>query len=158
MTTWIDFRGPTFTLEIPSHWYITATPQVQTLLLGPEDDSGVRPSFSISMRPVQEQVTAAAVAQETRETQEASYPEYDIIAEEDFTDETNAGYIRRYRWHNEERDLDVHQVQAFLVIEGILYTLTGTRPAIISSDIDDSLTRMIDTFRVLSEQPPTEAG
>lgn len=144
---WMDFQGPTFNLEIPSDWYITATPQLQAVFLGPEL-GGTRPNVSISMRPVTEEVTTNAVANEARKNQQTEYANYQVLSETDYTQTGGAAYVRSYRWDNIDRNVPVQQVQMFIVYNRMLYTLTATCIEKYYTRFDEIFVHMVETFRL----------
>jgi len=148
--TFMDFQGPGFMLRTPTDWYITSSPQLQAVFVGPQTDGGVRPNLTVAIRPVEADVTPLAVAAEARKTQENQYPEYEVQAETDFAEQGGAGFIRRYRWLNSDRNVPVVQVQAFHVYEGLLYTLTATSTEVDFPDVEQTFDTMLMSFRFVS--------
>jgi len=147
----MSFRGPTFLLEVPTTWVVSSTPQFQALFLGPIDYI-VRPSIAVSMRPVKADVTVTAVAEQAKVSQGKSYPQYQVLNEADYSQQGSA-FIRQYSWHNESKQVDIVQIQAYILHSQVLYTLTATRPASIADEeaaaLDGLYDHAIQSFRVV---------
>jgi hypothetical protein len=124
---WMTFVGPTFTLQMPTDWLAMASPQFQAMLAAPGFDGKVRPNLIIAMRQVQDDVTASAVADSTRATQEKEYPEYRVVSEQDYAAEDSQGVLRVYEWHDTAQDKRLRQVQVYFIAGRTLYTITATR-------------------------------
>lgn len=148
---YMNFRGPNFTLETPTDWVISSTPQLQAIFLAPNQHP-IRPNLAVSLRPVEEQVTVQAVAESAEVNQEREYPQFTVIEEIDFTETGGNGFLRRYRWFNATHKTSVDQSQAFFLYQRILYTLTATRPTELepaeSNDLDAIFDHMIRSFRI----------
>ena len=148
---YMNFQGPSFILEVPVDWVVSSSPQFQAIFLGPADQP-VRPNVLISIRPLEENVTVAQVAEQTRLNQERDYPQYEIIAEIDFTEQGGVGFLRRYRWLNTEGNTPIVQTQAFFVYNNLLYSITATRaesiPENVANLLDDIFDHMIESFRL----------
>lgn len=143
------FQGPNFITEIPTDWFITSSPRYQVMFVGPVLSNGSRPNFSISIRPVERTVTASGVAAATRQGQETEYPQYEVLEEIDFTQTGGTGFQRRYRWFNNETNSRVVQVQTFVVVAQMLFTLTGTRADIEDAAfIDEIFDHIVQSFRI----------
>jgi len=147
----MNFDGPNFTMEVPTNWIVTSSPQFQAIFLGPNDPL-VRSNLVISLRPVEANVTYQAVGASAREAQEREYPQYQILQEIDFGAQGGTGMLRHYRWVNAENNATIIQVQAFFVVGQILFTLTGTRGAHLGveagQEVDEIFNHMIQTFRI----------
>jgi hypothetical protein len=143
----MNFEGPTFTMEVPTNWFVTSSPQFQALFLAPPGEDTIRTNFAVSMRPVEADVTVKAVAETARANQEKEYPDYDVLKEVDFTEQGGVGFQRHYRWFNQQQDAEIIQAQTFFVVKQILYTLTATRS--VDSDIDDIFDHMAASFRIM---------
>ena len=52
--TWMDFEGPSFSIDVPSDWYIAASPQFQARFIGPEVDGPSRPNVMVALDRVEE--------------------------------------------------------------------------------------------------------
>jgi hypothetical protein len=150
--TYMHFQGPTFTMEVPTNWFVSATPQFQALFLASPTQDPVRANLAVSMRPVEKDVTVEAVAEAAKANQEREYPEYEVLAEVDFTDQGGAGFQRCYQWLNQQHDAEVIQVQTFFVVNQILYTLTATRSkSSASPELDDVFDHMVTSFRIFQD-------
>ena len=104
----------------------------------------------ISIRPVQDGVTANAVAREAKDTQQQEYPDYEVLEE---TEDANAPvphFRRLYRWHNVEKESHILQCQAYYVYQNRLYTLTATQPSHNAEigKLDKTLIKMMNSFNL----------
>ena len=148
-----EFKGPGFTMEVPTNWYISSTPQIQAMFISPPQEGGVQANLMVTMNPVQENVTAESVAKEAKKNQMAQYEQYQII-EEGFIKRTNKqGYQRVYEWFNPNQELKLHQKQIMLVVSNMLYILTTTRPVDTDNEevlqrFDTSLEMMLQSFKL----------
>lgn len=140
------FQGPGFVMEVPTDWFISSSPQFQAVFLSPPTADGLRANLTVSMRPVEADVTVLAVAQATGEAQAAEYPQYEVLEEIDYTQQGGSGFLRRYRWRNDDGPLV--QTQAFFLVAQMLFTLTGTARDTIADDAQPIFNAMIDSFRV----------
>jgi hypothetical protein len=145
------FVGPTFTLEVPTDWFVMATAQYQAVFTDPEEVDGFQANVAIAIRPVEEQVTVAAVAEAAKQTQAKEYQEYRIL-DEVTIDETPPAVKRTYTWKHPELGEDIKQSQYFCLHNGRLYTLTATRLANSANVqiVDANINHMIDTFAMRS--------
>jgi hypothetical protein len=146
----MQFQGPTFTIEVPPTWFVASNPQFQALFLTKAGIDPIRANYAISLRPVEKDVTAQAVAQTAKENQQEQYPGYQIMEEIDFSEQGGMGFFRRYQWLNEQQNAPVIQMQAMFVVNQILYTLTATRsqPSNIAN-LDEIFDHMTASFRVV---------
>src|SRR5690606_11660884 len=118
----MTFNGPTFVINMPTNWFVSATAQYQAIFTDPMPQDGFQANLMISIRAVQEEVTVKDVATIAKRTQEKEYPSYQLIEETD----TEQGFKRVYRWHHPEQNKDFNQVQLFVINDNRLYTLTAT--------------------------------
>lgn len=150
MTEFIRFEGPTFTLDTPTTWVVSASPQFQAIFLGPTDQP-IRPNLIISMHPVNSDVTPESVAENARLSQEVEYHDYEIINEINFSNFGGQGIMRRYRWTNPNDNNPVLQMQAYFIHKNMLHTLTATRaeslPKESAQAVDDIFDQMLESFR-----------
>lgn len=150
---YMNFQGPNFSLEVPTDWVVSSSPQFQAIFLGPLYEP-VRPNVLVSLRPVEEGVTPEAVAESARETQEREYPGYEVLGEVDYREHGGIGIARSYRWVNPTNKVPVIQTQAFFVFAKILFTLTSTRAEDVSEEtareLDEVFDHMLQTFRILA--------
>jgi hypothetical protein len=51
------FVGPTFTLDVPTDWFVLSAPQYQTTFLSPQAKEGWRASFIITLRALDQNET-----------------------------------------------------------------------------------------------------
>ncbi len=147
---YMNFQGPGFTLEIPTDWYITSSPQFQAIFLGTSTTEGVRPNLSIAIRPVEADVTPEAVAAESLRIQQAQYSEYEVLEEIDFSEQGGSGFWRRYQWLNDSHNMKIVQIQVFLVNDSLLHTLTATTTQTYYDEIQATLVHMLTSFRFVN--------
>ena len=148
---YMNFQGPTFTMETPTNWVISASPQFQAIFLGPNDQT-IRPNLAVSLRPIEAGVTYQAVAEGAKESQQAQYPQYEVLQEVDYGQTGGFGLLRQYRWFSADNGISVVQKQVFFVVGQLLFTLTATRgddlaPAT-AAEFDTTFDHMIETFRI----------
>jgi len=125
MATWTDFQGPTFALLYPSDWLVSSNADLQAIFLGPVLGQS-RPTMTISLRPIEDGLSAPQIALATRQSQQANYAEYQVLEEIDFTAQGGFSYLRRYQWRHPESGLMLLQTQLFIVYGRLLYILTTT--------------------------------
>ena len=142
------FQGPGFELEVPTDWLVTSSPEYQAMFLGPKLDLDLRANLMITIRPVQDDVTAGAVAEQARVFQEHEYDDYEVVEEVDFSQNGGLAFLRRFEWFNKDHAKRVYQVQYFFVYSNILFTLTATRYSDSDHQIDALFDHMIKTFRM----------
>lgn len=150
MTTYLDFRGPNFTLEVPSHWQSGATAQVQALFVAPAQDLPLAPSFAVALRPVQAEVTLETLAAQMRTQMPEEYPGF--AWQEDAT-RTLAGQpavILAYTWRNPDLALEITQRQVLLYQEPYIYILTATLPEGAAAQVAADMQHMETTFTLES--------
>jgi hypothetical protein len=148
-----DFKGPGFSLQVPTDWYITSTPQIQAMFVSPPYEDGAQANLMVTINPVEEGVTVQSVAEEARKNQEAQYPEYEVLAEGEIKGTEGKGFQREFEWINADKELRVYQKQVLLVVHNMLYVLTTTRPAVeerteIVKQIDATLQQMLNSFKL----------
>ena len=146
----MHFQGPKFLMQVPTDWLISSTPQFQAIFTAPDDGGSIHGNVVVSIRAVQDDVTAVGVAEAAKNTQEKEYPQYQVL--EEMLNETEIPSVQRtYKWHKIDREIDIMQRQAFHVYEGKLYTLTGTYPAGSKQNtqsLAQTIQQMIDSFQL----------
>lgn len=149
------FQGPGFSLQVPTDWFISSSPQLQVIFFAPPEADGFRANLAIAMRLLQGDVALNAVATEARRIQEAEYPEYQVIREFDFTEQGGIAIQRVYRWWDETAGRPLLQMQTFVLAGQVLFTLTATRIARDGAPgeaLDAIFNQMVNSFRI--EIPP----
>lgn len=144
------FTGPSFEMTIPTTWTVTSSPDFQAMFLGKKENpaTAVRPNLMVTIRPVEADVTPAAVAAGALEIQGTNYPEYQVLGEIDYSQQGGSGVVRQFSWRDPEQNIGVVQMQAFFAHNGQLYTLTGTRQADTDLEADTIFTEMINSFGI----------
>lgn len=150
MTQWMHFQGPSFTLQAPTDWFITSTPQVQAMFIAQPEAGGLRPNVAVTIRPVEDTVTPRGVAESAREVQQHEYPRYTVLEELDGEETGQPLFLRRYSWFNQSIGVSVLQVQLYCIVSQLLYTVTATRSLEDeeSSRYDDIFRQMIDSLQI----------
>ena len=148
---YMNFQGPTFTMESPTDWVVSASPQFQAIFLGPTDQT-IRPNLVVSLRPIEAGVTYQQVAEGAKESQQQQYPQYEVLEELDYGQAGGFGLLRQYRWFSADNGISVIQKQVFFVVGQMLFSLTATRgddlaPAI-ATEYDATFDHMIQSFRI----------
>jgi len=128
MSNFMTFEGPTFTMQIPTNWFISSSPRFQAVFISPEKSEGEKifPNMLVAIRRLKEGTSAAMVAESAREKQQETYPDYEVITEKEHNADGFSSFERVYRWHNPDQNSDIQQWQTFYVHQNILYTLTAT--------------------------------
>lgn len=145
----MNFRGPSFTMQVPTNWFITSSPQFQAMFVAPPASDGLRANLAVAITPVSAEVTVQSVAEAARQNQQKEYAEYEMLAEGSFPTNEGPGFQRQYKWYNRERDVHIMQRQVFYVSGQMLYTLTATRQEIgDATEIDQILDQMLLSFKL----------
>ena len=145
------FLGPTFTLEVPTDWFVIATAQYQAVFSDPQEVDGFQANVAIAVRSIEAHVTVEAVAESAKQTQAKEYPAYRII-EEETSEQTPQAIKRTYVWTHRELGKEIKQTQYFHIEGNRLYTLTATRLANSANvdNVDAVVDRMVKTFAIRS--------
>lgn len=143
------FLGPTFTLEVPTDWFVIATAHYQAVFTDPQEVDGFQANIAIAVRSIEPQVTVEAVSESAKQTQAEEYPDYQVI-EEVFSEEIPQAIRRTYVWTHPESGKKIKQTQYFYIDKNRLYTLTATRLANTANveEIDVVVDHMIKTFAI----------
>jgi hypothetical protein len=120
LETWVHFQGPGFTMQVPSDWFITATPTVQAMFVAPYRGHPLRANCLITIRPVQDAL------------------------DQDGT----PGIFRLYHWRNPEHNTPVVQSQTYFVKQNLLYTLTTTSDMDEKDASEPIFERMVGSFKL----------
>lgn len=123
-----DFKGPGFTMQVPTDWYITSTPQIQAMFISPPQGEGLQANLMVTMNPVEDGLTVEEIASEAKKNQLAQYTDYEILTEGLVEGSDEQVFTREYKWFNEKKSLRVHQRQVMYLVNRMLYILTTTRP------------------------------
>ena len=147
----MTFLGPTFTMEVPTNWFIASNAQYQAVFTDPSEKNGFQPNLMLSIRPVQANVAVDAIAESAKQTQSKEYPAYKVL-EEQIEAKEPARVKRVYTWQHPESKQDFQQVQFFTIENQMLYTLTGTRllNGGEESIVDKVFNHMINSFEFSS--------
>jgi len=122
--TWMQFQGPNFTLRVPSRWFVLAAPNIQAMFAEPGQHQALRANLVVTLRTVEPTVTALAVGETSRESQERDYPDYQIETEGPVALDNTTGYYRAYQWYNQENNVHVVQSQSIFIKDQNMFTLT----------------------------------
>lgn len=144
---YIEYIGPTFTLQVPTQWKQTSNPQFQALFLAPEE-RGFSANLGVTVDLTAEEATVEMIAEAARKYQYQDYPQYFIISEQSLTVDGKPAFKRVYTWHSAEHDLDITQVQLFVKDGVTLYILTATS---LKKDYDrykNIFREMMDSFQL----------
>lgn len=124
----MHFQGPNFTLQVPTDWFITSNTDFQAIFIAPPVERGPGSNFAIGVRNILEPTTVEVVSRVAREIQEANYPEYSLLDEQEIIVNGVQGFYRRYTWRNPAGMLILQQQVFFVFDDNTIYTLTATRP------------------------------
>jgi hypothetical protein len=72
---YMEFIGAGFTLQTPTEWLITSSPEHQVIFLGPNNPQGVRPSVMVAIRGVDDSVTVEKLVTETQSAHQTQLPQ-----------------------------------------------------------------------------------
>ncbi|HRE49048.1 MAG TPA: DcrB-related protein [Aggregatilineales bacterium] len=146
--TYMEFQGPLFTLKTPSDWFITASPEIQAMFIEPSHGQRLRANVIITLRPVQPDVTAEVVMKNAQETENAEYPGFTLLAEDDVQAGVGTGKYHMYSWLNPDGNVPVLQTQAFFVINQVLITMTATCDLDVQEDVAPVFNEMFSSFKI----------
>lgn len=121
------FQGPGFALDVPTNWVVAASPQAQAVFFGPQV-SGIQSNLIITIRRVATGVTLQEIARVSDENQRVVSANYTVLGEQDYTEEGGSAFVRRFTRTTGEGSV-VEQIQALILVDTLLYTLTGTSAA-----------------------------
>lgn len=149
----MDFKGPGFSMKIPSDWYITSTPKIQAMFISPPDEKGLTANLMITMNPVEKGSTVESIAEQTKLSQQQQYAEYQILKEGGLEFSNGQAFERKYIWFNQNKDIRVIQKQVMILVLGMFYMLTTTRPVVDQETeyirrLDANLEFMLETFKL----------
>jgi len=122
---YMEFIGAGFTLQTPTEWLITASPEHQVIFLGPNNPQGVRPNVMVSIRAVDNSVTVDKLVTETFTAQQAQLSQYRVLNEVDNRD--RGVFERTYQWARVNDNAKIIQTQRFYVLGNLLFSFTATR-------------------------------
>ncbi|RMD66927.1 DUF1795 domain-containing protein [Candidatus Parcubacteria bacterium] len=143
----MNFEGPGFTLQVPSNWFITSTPQIQAMFVAPPRKGG-RANFMVTLRPVEKDVTLDQVVQTSLDTMQKEYAQFELLQAGEYQKGDLIGHQRLYTWFSKEHNAPILQRQVIFIADQILYTLTTTRVNISSlEDLDAVFEQMIASFQ-----------
>lgn len=151
------FNGPGFELQVPTDWLISSSLQFQAIFLAPEPYKGVQPNLAISLQRIKPEITVTEIAEEARRVQERDYPYFEVLSENDTTPEGGIAFQRLYQWYNTGVEQLLLQLQVFIVIPEVLFTLTATRSVVNDESalpLDDVFKYMIRSFRLQGTVEP----
>ena len=154
MSDFMTFEGPTFTMQIPTNWFISSSPRFQAAFVSPEkeEEEEIFPNMLVAIRRMKEGANAPAVAKSAREKQQETYPDYKVLAEKEHSTDSVSAFERIYRWHNPDQRSDIQQWQAFYMHQNILYTLTATCSVTEKLPAREQIfEKMLGSFELLTE-------
>ncbi|MDX2076380.1 MAG: hypothetical protein SFZ02_08100 [bacterium] len=122
---YMEFIGAGFTLQTPTEWLITSSPEHQVIFLGANNPQGVRPNVMVAIRAVEDTVTVSKLAQETLAAQKAELPHYRVLSEMDNSE--RGVFERTYQWARPSDGASIIQTQRFYVLGNVLFSFTATR-------------------------------
>jgi hypothetical protein len=122
---YMEFIGAGFTLQTPTEWLITSSPEHQVIFLGGNNPQGVRPNVMVAIRAVDDSVTLSKLASETRQAQQTELPHYQVLDEVDNSE--RGVYERTYRWARPSDNTAIVQTQRFYVLGNLYFAFTSTR-------------------------------
>jgi len=147
------FEGPGFNMQIPTNWLISSTLAFQAMFHAPREEDGTQANLTVSIRKIEEGGTLLEVVNVARAKQAEEYPEFEVLEEEDYTEQGGVGYKQKYRWHNPQVDADLVQTQAFFMVDQFIFSLTGTSYLQHADKYDPILEEMIGSFRIRASTP-----
>jgi len=143
---YMEFIGAGFTLQTPTEWLITSSPDHQVIFLGGNNPQGVRPNVMVAIRAVDDSVTLSKLASETRQAQQTELPQYQVLDEVDNSE--RGVYERTYRWARPSDNTAIVQTQRFYVLGNLYFSFTSTRLEQ-ESQYDPVFKHMLNSFRLV---------
>lgn len=148
---YMEFIGAGFTIQTPTEWLITSSPEHQVIFLGANNPQGVRPNVMVSVRAVDDTVTVDKLASETLTAQQAQLPGYRVLNE---TDNRERGvFERRYQWTRPNGGETVVQTQRFFVLGNLFFSFTATRLEQ-EAQYEPVFKHVLDSFRLVLTPTP----
>lgn len=141
----VYFQGPNFHMQVPSDWFILATPAIQAMFLGPTHEN-LRANLAISIRQVEPNVAVEQVALAAKTTQQKEYPNYQVVSEGTLTISNQPAYERYYHWVND--NVPISQLQRMVISDQLLFTLTATHHRTHPTEVVDTLEQMVNAFEL----------
>lgn len=144
----MNFEGPGFTMQVPTNWVVTSSPQIQAMFVSPPRQGG-RANFMVTIRPVNQDVTLEQVAASALETQKKEYEKFDLLETSEFRLGELVGTQRHYTWFSQEHNAPIRQRQVILVTGGLMFTITLTRTDVKElEELDAILAEMLASFKL----------
>lgn len=144
----MNFEGPGFTMQIPTDWFITSTPQIQAMFVSPPRKGG-RANFMVNVRPLDMDVTLDQVVKTSLETQKKEYDKFELLESAIYSKDNLTGHQRLYKWFSKENNATIRQRQIIIVTGQMLITLTSTRTDLkIMEELDDVFAQMLESFKL----------
>jgi len=144
MIQWVNFEGPTFTLQVPSTWVVKANPQFQAMFIAEkEDEETIFPSLTIAILPSEN--TLADHFTQVGTLQAEEYPRYEVVEEQ----QMGESFRRISQWFHMPSSTSLWQVQQFFTNPergSAIYTVTATYLPQQADRVSDSLATMLDSF------------
>lgn len=148
---YMEFIGAGFTIQTPTEWLITSSPEHQVIFLGANNPQGVRPNVMVSIRAVDDSVTIDKLATETFTAQQAQLPGYRVLEE---TDNRQRGiFERKYQWTHPTNGHTIVQIQRFYVLGNLFFSFTATRLEQ-EAQYDVVFKHILDSFRLILTPTP----
>lgn len=148
---YMEFIGAGFTIQTPTEWLITSSPEHQVIFLGANNPQGVRPNVMVAIRAVDDSVTIDKLASETLSAQQAQLPGYRVLKE---TDNRERGIFERcYQWTRPGSGDVIVQIQRFYVLGNLFFLFTATRLEQ-EAQYESVFMYMLDSFRLVLMPTP----
>ncbi len=152
MTQTKHFQGPGFIMYLPTDWFISSSLQFQAIFLAPKAEDDSRANLTVAIRQLEEGADFKSFMEGMKQERQENYDQYEMLEENDYTQEGGTGFQHTYRWYNPNQDRMIVQVQAVYLVGPVLFTLTGTVAEQYAGDFVPTFIGMIDSFRVTVQE------
>lgn len=142
----MPFSGPGFEMHVPTNWLIQATPQHQAIFLSPPRKDLAGASLVVDMQMVEDKVTLKDVSAMLKAVRQKVVPKAEVILEEESSLDRRPAWHTLYRYQHPETKQEVVQRIIALVVDGMMISLTASRPAGKQAEMDSALAIMIGSF------------
>ncbi len=146
----MHFIGPTFSLDVPTDWFVISSPEYQTAFLAPRDARGHRASFTVAIKPVLRPVTAQQFAEFIQEIYDQTGVSREVLETEEVSLGEVKGYAITFLLSRGEDSVPMWQRQVVAINGDLIYVLVAARLADLTGPaanlIERSFAMMFDSF------------
>ncbi len=144
----MKFQGPTFTLQVPTNWFVASTPKFQAMFVVPPGSEEIKANLAVTIIPLKEEVNMTEILNSSKFAQEKAYKGYEVISEVTHQNGLE-GFERKFKWFNPDGEVNIIQRQLFVLFNQVIYTITATREDKAETEsIEPIFTEVMASFRL----------